>query len=139
MSFHRTYVLLLLSTLICVGCGSRSERAVVFGKVTYDGKIVGDGQIAFIPKTGTKAPRGGSRIVHGEYRVASRGGLLLGEYTVRIEGFELAEGAEPPPAVISFDTIRGKQYLPEKYNSHSELKFTLEATGDLEQNFDLSK
>ena len=141
MSDHRTCLVVLLAMLVCVGCGPHQpERSIVFGKVTYDGKIIGDGQISFTPKEGTKAPRGGSRIINGEYRVENKGGLLTGEYTVRIEGYELAEGASPPPAIISIDTPRGKQYLPEKYDSRSKLEITVSGeVGEFEKNFDLEK
>ena len=63
---------------------------------------------------------------------------MLGEYTVRIEGFELKPGQEPPPAVMNVDSGRGKQYLPAKYNWKTELEMTVSESGVVEQNFDLA-
>lgn len=122
------------------GCGRGGpERTIVHGRVTYKGKEVGDGEIFFLPKEGTAGSGGGSRIVRGQYRTDTRGGVIVGDYRVRIEGFELAEGAELPPAVMGVEATRGKPYLPEKYNTNTELELSISQSGTLEHNFNLPK
>lgn len=133
--------LVLGVSLACVGCGRGGpERVEVYGTVTYDGQSVGDGEVSFIPKKGTPGSGGASRIVRGEYRVAAKGGLQPGAYQVRIQGYALAPGAEPPPAIIGPNTPRGKPYLPEKYHEKSTLEFTVSGDADpLEKNFELER
>lgn len=135
---HQVVFAILLSSVI--GCGpSGPQRAVVFGTVTYDGKEVGDGEISFIPKAETSGSGGGSRITLGQYRIDLGGGVLLGDYKVSIVGYELAPGAEPPPAIIDINTPRGKKFLPAKYNIKTELDISISENSDVEANFDLDK
>lgn len=138
----RFYLLFIFIIILCptIGCGpSGPQRAVVSGTVTYDGKEVGDGEISFIPKQGTSGSGGGGRIRHGKYKIDLSGGIPLGDYKVSIVGYELAPGAEPPPAVIDLDTSRGKKFLPAKYNLRTELEFSVTEKSEIEKNFDLKK
>jgi hypothetical protein len=64
---------------LAVGCG---DATVISGTVTYEGQLVDNGAITFLPVDG-RGPSAGGPIVKGNYRVA---GLKPGQKTVQIVG-----------------------------------------------------
>ncbi len=58
---------LLLFLPLCIGCG-RSDKTIVFGKVTLDGNPVPEGVVTFTPM-GLKGRSAGSMIENGTYYV----------------------------------------------------------------------
>ena len=77
---------LLLLLLLLPGCGT---RAVVSGRVTYDGKAVEKGFITFFPADGN-GNTSGAEILQGEYRVD---GISPGKKRVLVR-------AAPRPVVL---------------------------------------
>tara|TARA_R110002111_G_scaffold262794_2_gene341070 strand:+ start:2081 stop:2458 length:378 start_codon:yes stop_codon:yes gene_type:complete len=124
-----------------VGCGSTEpgpERAVVTGKVTFEGKPVEQGQIWFLPASGREAPQAGAAIIDGQYRVENKGGVPIGACQVKIT-------AERPQAEVKVVSDGGPeetpttQFIPARYNEKTELTAEIEArSGPLEKNFDLT-
>jgi hypothetical protein len=64
------------------------------------------------------------------------GGVPVGTHRVEIRAFCPDEDAEPDP--LEGDLPR-KQYLPEKYNTKTEMEITIEpGSGKITKNFDLT-
>ncbi len=122
-----------------LGCSSGSDRVAIFGKVTFDGQPVDNGQIVFAPQsTGHTAV---APIVAGAYAVPAEKGASPGaSYTVRItadrptgkkiQASGYAAG-DPPQEVY-------EQYIPAKYNESSELQFDVGAESEVVKDFDLA-
>ena len=95
----------LLATIsVCAalaGCGGDGlDRHEVQGKVTFAGKPVQAGQIAFQPaaSVGEIAPSGYAKIENGAYHIPRDQGPITGEYQFRVSGFDVSrirkEGGE---------------------------------------------
>ena len=129
----------LILILACgsIGCGKRSgpEKIVVFGKVTYQGEPIEDGEIAFQPEKGADAPPSSAPIKKGEYRLEGKWGLQPGTYKIAIRSYKVTQGEtmlpggklDRPPAVGGIQTK--EQLLPEKFNTKSTLPPLTIATG----------
>ena len=96
---HYGPVLLTIWLVALPGCGSTSkvERVTVSGSVTYQGRPVPTGLIAFTPdaKKGNRGPQGIAKIVNGRYS-SSDGmgkGSVTGPQRVEIRAFEGPESA----------------------------------------------
>ena len=70
--------------VFAVGCGRSSslEKAIVSGKVTYQGRPVDQGMIRFVPTKETKGPAAAAMIVQGEYTVKAAGGVPVGTHQI---------------------------------------------------------
>lgn len=118
--------------LLLTGClGSGDGLVPVTGKVTFDGAPIEDGRIQF-------------RSIEGDQR-AFAGVIENGEYTVRVEPgptaveirasrliegkFDESNPGEPAPM--------GEMYIPEKYNSRTELEVTVEGS-EVQKDFELT-
>lgn len=137
---HRFMTIACALSLSLAGCGSADtgpDRAIVTGKVTFEGKPVSQGQIWFLPAAGREAPQAGATITDGSYRVENKGGVPIGSCQVKIT-------AERPEANVKIvadggpEEIPTRQYLPARYNEKTELTADIKASSDpLEINFDL--
>ena len=133
------WLTIALLTLLATagGCGAADdgpERAIVTGKVSYDGRPVENGEIRFVPADGTTGPVSGGPIRDGMYRAEGRGGVPLGTHRVEIQAFR----PDPQAAVDPLSGDRpAEQYLPEKYNRNSTLEATVEAGGEQTIDFNL--
>jgi len=92
-----------------VGCSSPTvgpQRFAVAGRVTFDGKPVPAGRIAFEPDTaaGNTGPAGYGNIVAGRFTTYPRMGAVSGPHVVRITGFD---------GVPSGEMVEGKELFPE--------------------------
>ena len=118
-----TAILILCGTAI-TGCGG-SGMTKVEGTVTIDGNPLGNGAIAFEAVDG-KGPVAGATIVNGKYVTYVPPGVK----SVRITGFEVT-GQEPMyqgrPDGPKRDIV--KDVVPAKYNTNSELSFTVDSSG----------
>jgi hypothetical protein len=128
------------------GCGRDGPpRAIVVGKVTYQGQPIADGQIRFTPSKGSTGPVAVAKIVDGQYRADHHGGVPLATLKVEILGYETDpryKGQEnnKPPMFSADEWPPKRQYLPEKYNAKTELEAVLEdGTGEVRKDFDLAK
>lgn len=130
----------LLAVSWC-GCGRGGpERVVVSGTVTYQGRPLETGTIRFRPIGGTRAPASGAEIIDGQYEVAARGGVPVGTYRVQIVAHRVdpryAGAAEPATSGSVDGGPPRQQYLPEKYNTRSELTLTIEpGSGPITEDF----
>jgi hypothetical protein len=113
------------------GCGpSGPERIVVSGKVVYSGEPVSEGVLRFQPIEGTKAPVSVAQINAGQYTADGLGGVMPGTYQVQIRSFQ--PSAQPTGGMGPEPT----QLLPDKYNTQSEIKLTIEpGSGTIEHDF----
>ena len=114
---QRGMVVLLGVLLLVPGCGRSGPRTYrVSGTVTFNGKPVGEGDIVFIPEDSTLGPDA-ARIIGGKYVAETKEGpcrveisaVEIGPDTPRIDGAPIATN-----------------YLPERYNVHSELSVDVE-------------
>ena len=113
----RTRWILLVGLGLLLGCGRGSglDRVTVSGKVSYRGKPVPDGMIAFVPIKDTRGPTSSAIIKDGDYQVVAAGGVPLGTHRVEIQAFRpLAKRPERPQGLLRHEGR--EQYLPEKYN-----------------------
>lgn len=133
-----TRCLLLIGLGLLLGCGhgSRLDRVVVSGKVSYQGKPVSEGMITFVPIKDTKGPASSAIIQDSLYQVVAAGGVPTGTHRVEIQAFRpLANRSNHPPFLQ--DREPREQYLPEKYNRQSTLEATVTTESVQTQDFDL--
>jgi hypothetical protein len=126
---------LLMGVAVCLlaslsGCGSSDGLVQVSGLVTYDGAPIPEGTIQFRALEGDQkayaSPSGDgkyeARVEPGPASVEVRASRI-------VEGkFDESNPGEKVPV--------GEMYIPEKYNSRTELKVTVESD-KLDENFDL--
>ena len=118
--------------LLVVGCGPSGDRRSLSGTVTLDGQPLAEGSIAFRPEYETDSPTGGGKIQDGKFAIKSDAGLHVGSFRVEIT-------ASRPTGQKTYDEMGNEidewaQYLPERYNSQSEL--TAEVTDGGPNEFD---
>lgn len=113
-----------------VGCGASNNAVRVSGTVTYQSQPVEAGEIIFIPAD-TNLPSVAGKIEQGKYTCE----VPKGENQVSVTAFREVPG--------KFDTSNPGQknplmemYIPQKYNSKSELKASVDAPKD-DLNFQL--
>jgi len=122
--------------LLSAGCGpSGPEIASVSGRVTMDGKPLANATVVFIPENGR--PAGASTDENGNYELnfsQGRRGAIPGKNTIRI-----TTQRDPTPGDETVKSIPGsKETVPLRYNSASELEFTVEPKKKNIANFDLT-
>lgn len=120
-----------------LGCGAPSDfkRAIVTGKITYQGTPVSHGEVLLLPEPGATGPISGGRFADGVYRIDAHGGVPVGTYRVEIKGYRELPGQKLGPGDPDYGD-REEQILPSKYNSESELKLTVESSsGALTKDF----
>ena len=140
MRFAEICVLTSLLLVGLAGCGGGDgpERAVVTGKVTFQGEPLANGEIRFVPTKGTEAPVSGASIAEGAYRADGLGGVPVGTHKVVIQGFRAADTPVHDP--IEGDYYPRVQYLPVKYNDQTELEITIPpGSSTMTQDYDLSE
>ena len=128
------------------GCGNDGPpRAVVVGTVTYQGQPIADGQIRFTPMKGSTGPVSIAKIVDGQYRADHHGGVPLATQKVEIYAYSpdpKFKGQEKnvPPMFSAADWPPKLQYLPEKYNTKTDLNVVIEAGGgEVRKDFELAR
>jgi hypothetical protein len=131
---------LALIAAILPGCHSDHgpERVVVFGKVTFNGNPIADGAVLFAPTTAL--PTAAGKIIDGRYKVDALGGVPIGTHRVQFEAFRTDTLPGKDPHHVRFgDTVR-LQYLPEKYNTNSQLEIAIPpGSGPINKDFDLTQ
>jgi hypothetical protein len=109
----------------------------VQGEVKYDGELVDEGGIAFIPDggAGDSQTRATGEIVDGHYTLDSKRGPYPGHYRVEIYWNKKTGRQIGNRDKTAFKDER-KQVIPVKYNQRSELKVEIKP-GSNTHNFDL--
>lgn len=90
-SAGRKWAAMLLVALVALpGCTDRSGRSVVEGRVTWEGKPVPAGSVAFEPDPdrGGKGPAGVAPIRNGRFRTEARFGAVAGPHIARFWFFD---------------------------------------------------
>jgi hypothetical protein len=138
MSGLRLLPCLSLVLLVFVGCtGSGVSGLVpVSGRVFMDRKPLAGATVRFIPEKNQTDPKAypaseGFTDAEGNFKlsVANTEGALPGSHRVEINLFERK------PRVVKGKALAGFELVPSKYNTQSELKFTVPADGTKEANF----
>ncbi|MCC7085742.1 MAG: hypothetical protein IT427_12135 [Pirellulales bacterium] len=111
-----------LSIISQSGCGRRSDRVIVSGKVTFSGQPVNEGEIRFVPINGTSGPLTIAPIAAGAYVANSHEGVPVGQHRVEISKFDSTGFVPAPGAGMP------KELLPAKYNSKSQLTLTIDGS-----------
>ena len=101
----------------------------VSGTVTYKGESVSEGHIAFVPD-GAAGQGGGGPVENGRYAVR----VPAGKCKVLITA---SKKMPLPKGEVGMDGAKEevRQYIPDKYNTNTELKADVPASGPV--NFDL--
>lgn len=117
-----------------IGCAPQSDihRTIVIGKVTFDGKPIKNGQILFVPMSGTAGPISVARIQNGSYEATARGGVPVGQHRVQVEAYRAAAPSSDPDSGVG-----RAQYLPNKYNHASNLTVEIVSGTPLIKDFHL--
>jgi len=122
--------------LVLVGCGPKSDRLAVSGKVTLNGAALDGGSIRLESRVGDKILASGATIRNGEYTIPAEKGLPPGIYRVEISA---PDNAAPPVADRVAPGERGAppsapERVPAEYNVDS--KKTIEVTAEGENHFE---
>ena len=133
--------LVLLSSLLLVGCGGGSARLPIAGSVTFDDAPIEEGSITFLPLDTEKQFTAGATITAGNYAVPAAQGLAPGKYRVEIKasrktGKKIVDDMRRPPDNM-VDEI--EQFVPAKFNTASTLVAEITAENNRSQNFELTK
>lgn len=134
----RSLSLMLFAGISITLCSCGSSNPALTGTVKFDGELVDNGTIIFIPKGGS-GPKVGTFInEQGIYEVEPAKGLVSGDtYKVEIRwnkktGKQIMSN-DPPNK--EDETI---QVIPEKYNKNSNLEYTVQS-GEQTKDFELAK
>ena len=85
--------LIAMGLFAIAGCGPRSDRLAISGKVLLNGEPLSGGSIHFT-SLGEKKLTSGAMIENGEYHIPQEKGLLPGDYHLEISatGYRFAAG-----------------------------------------------
>jgi hypothetical protein len=111
----------------------------VTGKVTLDGKPVAGASVRFIPMDDPNEPLGAVSIAEtdaqGHFRLSTsddRPGAVVGHHAVQISTLK----ARRVPNTESTEIISPEK-IPERYNTQTQLQFTVPEQGTDKADFDL--
>jgi hypothetical protein len=102
------------------GCGAKSTRLGVEGRVTFDGTPIPEGKISFIPLAGTSSPTAGATIRDGEFAVPREKGLRPGKFRVEIRAVR-ASGKTIRDDLSGEMIAKRESYIPKRFNDASDL------------------
>ena len=122
-----------LMLLLLVGC-RENKLSEVSGSVTYDGKPLEQGSIAFVPVDGM-AQSGGGAIIQGKYVARN---VPAGMAKVRITGAQVTGEKKMDYGANPQTVITATEMLPAKYNTATELTYEVKP-GNQIKDFDLAK
>jgi hypothetical protein len=125
----------IIIVVILSGCGPKSDRLAVSGKVTLNGTPLDSGSIRFTSVAGQKLFASGAVIENGEFDIPQEKGLPPGTYQLEIS----APDTKAPPVV--YRSAPGEPVLPPtaperippEYNTNS--KHTIEVSADSDNHF----
>ncbi len=133
----KSIALLLLSMLVCSGCGGKSDgRLSASGTVTLDGSPLDSGSVVFADESGGSAGvgiiKGGSFTIQ---EAASSAGIQPGTYNVVVNSWEKEPGSVDDQGNI---VAEGVSRIPEKYNDPKTSGLTATVSPDSQEfSFDL--
>ena len=129
----------LLGVIACVGCGTKTDKLPISGKVTLDGVPLDGGSIRFNSRPGEKLQAAGAMIQNGAYEIPAEKGLLPGVYIVQMS----SPDTDAPPVMVGGEDGSPKfpvapERIPPEYSEGSDNTIELTRDGDSEFNFDLT-
>lgn len=129
----RTAVFLVLVATLCTGCEA-GKFGEVSGEIKYQGKVIDQGAITFVPVDGS-GPSAGSAIVDGKYLARK---VPVGDAKVRISGVKVTGKQKMYDDADSPFVQTSSEFMPAKYNSASEITYKV-LPGEQKWNLDLPK
>ena len=142
-SFSRNITSSLSVSLIAAllsGCGSGGSPSGVTGNITYEGKSITTGSLRFEPVGKSDGPGGRATITDGKYAIPLDQGMQAGKYRVAIYAVRETGKSITNPEVMPGDPTGPRsetvQYIPERYNTNTQLEADLKA-GENTQDFAL--
>lgn len=129
--------LLLLG--FCLGCGP--PRCSVEGRVTFDDKPIESGNIRLDSISNSKGDSAGAKIIDGKFTIPKDKGLRSGKYQVTITAIR-----KTGRTIKNVERLEGTaaereeviQYIPERYNTGTELTVELSGGENTDKNFKLT-
>jgi hypothetical protein len=118
-------------TLALAGCGGAST-GTVSGEVTLDDHPLKEGRIRFVPADGKTEGLDGP-ITDGKFSVS---GVPVGDVKVEVTSFKVTGTRKVYDTPDSPTVDVGKQIIPPRYNTQTELKMTVQG-GSQEKKFAL--
>lgn len=121
--------------VLLIGCGPRSDRLAITGKVTLDGVPLDRGSIRLTSLGDQKLSVSGALIQDGRFSISEEKGLRPGSYRVQINSPDLKA-----PPVMAPETPSGPSFpvpperIPAEYNADS--KQTVEVATDRDNYFE---
>lgn len=129
-------LLVLGLCVLLVGCGDSNplERQPVTGEILLDNVPIANGTIEFSPVgEGTSS---GAVLQEGKFEIPATKGLPPGDYLVRISAYnEEAEAVDLPGESNKV----AEELIPAKYNTESEITFTVKADSENVFNLNVEK
>jgi hypothetical protein len=130
----------LLSIFTVAGCGPRSDRLAISGKVTLNGVPLDAGSIRFSSLPGGKMYATGAMVKDGEYKIPQPKGLPPGRYHVEINSPDLkappVASRAAPGEPLSPPTA--PERIPPEYNTNSTQTVDVAASNDNQFEFDIT-
>ncbi|PQO44862.1 hypothetical protein [Blastopirellula marina] len=125
--------IVLLIAAALTGCGdSGPKRYAVDGTVTYEGELLPEGEIIFFPSEEGGTPDAGP-IKDGKFSFRS----LPGEKKVQITAARQHPTKTIPGPTPDVRMPAMEQYIPERYNTATELTANVDPLGELTYTFEL--
>ncbi|MDG1873935.1 MAG: hypothetical protein P8J27_08490 [Mariniblastus sp.] len=125
-SIRLSGLLVVCVSILLSGCGDTRpfQATIVHGSVSFQGTPIQNGEIRFYPKDGTKGPVSGGPIKDGRFEVKTKGGVPVGNHSVKIQAFQTTtakQNEDLPPEVAADFSGDLQQFLPQKFNTNTEL------------------
>lgn len=126
--------LVAVELVLLMGCGPRTDRLAITGKVTLDGVPLDRGSIRFTSLGDQPLLVSGALIQDGRYNIPEEKGLRPGTYRVQINSPDLKAPPVMAPATPSGPGFSvPPERIPPEYNVDS--KQTVEVTADGDNSF----
>jgi len=124
----------VVASLTLAGCGPKTNRQPVSGRVAFDGQPLEQGSIQFILAE-PAGMAGGARIDQGSYSLPGLQGLEVGKYKVSISSPEIKPPGTGDP--MQNRDPSNRERIPVRYNTRTELTAEVIAEGPNSFDFDL--
>ena len=104
-----------------VGCGSKSNRLPLAGRVTWQGRPLAKGSILFVPAEDHRGPKIGAAILNGDYQIDEERGAIPGIYRVEVRSDSGEYPHSPTDPRPKTKKSAPQLVIPPEYNSRSKL------------------
>jgi hypothetical protein len=137
-----TWLLLGVLALVPSACEDASgRRCAISGTVRFNGQLLDQGNITFIPMSSDPATQSGASIANGSYAIPKTNGLVPGRYRVSIssgDGVTPAGPSDQPPGPPGpSGNFSSKERIPKEYNVASTQEVIVKSEGPNRFDFDI--